>query len=102
MTLKKYQLVLFPAGIAALLGAAPAFAATRTWTGAAGNNSWNNSGNWNPVVQPAINGTADIIFGVTPRLTPDLALPWNVNSVTFNNTAGPYNLFSRPKAKNLP
>ena len=45
-------------------------------------------------MQPANDGTADIIFGATPRLTPDLTLPWNVNSVTFNNTAGAYNLFS--------
>ncbi len=82
------------AGIVALLAAAPAFAATWTWTGNAGNNSWNNSGNWSPVVQPANNGTADIIFGATPRLTPDLTLPWNVNSLTFNNTAGGYTLIS--------
>jgi hypothetical protein len=64
MIVKKHRLILLAAGIVTLLAAAPAFAATWTWTGAAGNNSWNNSGNWNPVVQPAINGTADIIFGM--------------------------------------
>ena len=81
-------------GIAALLATAPAFAATWEWTGDSGNNSWNNSGNWNPVSQPANNGTADVIFGGTDRLTPDLTLPWNVNSVNFHNTAGAFNLFS--------
>lgn len=86
--------LILAAGIAALLAATPAFAASWTWTGAAGNNSWNNSGNWNPVSPPTNDGNADIIFGATPRLTPDLTLPWNVNSVTFNNTAGVYTLFS--------
>jgi autotransporter-associated beta strand protein len=83
--------------LAARLIATPAFAATWTWTGGSGpggNNSWNNSGNWSPFSPPANNGTADIIFGSTPRLTPDLTLPWNVNSVTFNNATGVYNLFS--------
>src|SRR3954466_5842316 len=94
MIMKDHRLIFLVAGIAALVAAAPAFAATWVWTGAAGNNSWNNSGNWSPVIQPANNGTADIIFGAPPRLTPDLTLPWNVNSLTFNNTAGGYNLFS--------
>jgi fibronectin-binding autotransporter adhesin len=94
MIMKTHRLILLAAGIAALLAAAPAFAATSTWTGNAGNNSWNNSGNWSPVVQPANNGTADIIFGATPRPTPDLTLPWNVNSLTFNNTAPSYFLSS--------
>jgi autotransporter-associated beta strand protein len=84
------------AGMAALLAATPALAATWTWTGNAGNRSWNNSGNWSPIVQPANNGTADIIFGGSPPagLAPDLTLPWNVHSVTFNNAAGSYNLIS--------
>ncbi len=82
--------------LAALLATTPASAATWTWTGASGNNSWNNSGNWSPASPPANDGTADIIFGATPRLTPDLTLPWNVNSVTFNNTAGEFDLFSTP------
>jgi hypothetical protein len=34
-----------------------------------------------------------IIFDVTTQLTPDLTFPLNANSVTFNNTAGTFNLF---------
>jgi hypothetical protein len=86
--------LILTAGLAALLAAAPAIAATWEWTGDSGNNSWNNSGNWNPVSQPANNGTADVSFGGTDRLTPDLTLPWNVNAVNFLSSAGAFNLFS--------
>ncbi|MCI0335304.1 MAG: hypothetical protein L0228_19010 [Planctomycetes bacterium] len=87
--------LILSAGIAALVVAAPAFAATWTWTGgSAFVNHWFNGGNWNPTTVPANDGTADIIFAGTTRLTPDLNQAYNVNSVTFNNTAGAFNLHS--------
>jgi autotransporter-associated beta strand protein len=72
------------------------FAATWTWDGGAPGNQWNfNFGqNWNPDTLPANNGTADLIFGGTTRLAPDLNGNWSVNSVTFNNTAGQFDLTS--------
>lgn len=94
MIAKKHRLIFLAACIAALLPATPAFAATWTWTGAAGNNSWNNSGNWNPASQPANDGTADITFDGTTRLTPDLTLPWNVHAVNFRTTGGNFHLVS--------
>ena len=79
----------------ALLAATPAFAATWTWDGGEpGGNHWTNTLNWNPDTTPANNGTADLIFGGTTRLTPDMNANWNVNSVTFNNTAGAFTLNS--------
>ncbi len=70
-------------GIIALLAAAPTFAATWVWTGAAGNDHWTNTPNWNPVSAVPNNGTADVSFGPTARLTPDMNANWSVNSVNF-------------------
>lgn len=76
------------AGIAALLAAAPAFAATWTWDGSEGNDNWTNTPNWTPASSVANDGTADIIFGAPIlQTTPDMNGNWSVNSVTFNNTA---------------
>jgi hypothetical protein len=71
---------------AALLAATPAFAATWTWNGSQGNDHWTNTGNWSPIGPVANDGTANVIFSGALRTTPDLAINWNVNSVTFNNT----------------
>src|SRR5262249_33887987 len=70
------------------------FAATWTWTGGSGNDHWTNTPNWNPVSAVANNGTADVVFAGTTRLTPDMNANWNVSSVTFNNTAGAFTLGS--------
>jgi fibronectin-binding autotransporter adhesin len=76
------------------LGSSRASAATWTWDGGApAGNQWTNTLNWNPDTAPD-NGTADIIFGGTIRLMPDMNALWSVNSVTFNNTAGPFQLNS--------
>src|ERR1700690_105514 len=82
------------AGLAALVAATPAFAATWTWNGSQGNDHWTNTPNWTPAGGVANNGTADIIFGGTTRLTPDMNANWSVNSVAFNNTAGAFTLGS--------
>ncbi len=86
--------LIMAAGIAALVVAAPAFAATWTWTGGSGNDHWTNTPNWNPISTPANDGTANIIFGGFTRPTPDMNANWNVKSVTFNNTAGQFFLDS--------
>jgi len=39
-------------------------------------------------------GTADVIFGGNSNRTPDLTASWNVKSVTFDNTAGAFDLKS--------
>ena len=68
---------------AAVLATNFAFGATWTWTGGGATNNWFNGGNWNPTTVPANNGTADVSFGGTTRLTPDLNQPYNVNAVNF-------------------
>jgi len=82
------------AGIAALVAATPAFAATWTWNGSQGNDHWTNTPNWTPIGPVANDGTANVIFAGTTRLTPDMNANWNINSLTFNNTAGAFNLVS--------
>ncbi|MBA4107867.1 MAG: hypothetical protein C0485_19210 [Pirellula sp.] len=86
------------AGIAAVLFVMPAFAATWTWDGGAGNDNWTNGQNWVGDVGPANNGTADIVFSGTTRLTPNLPVNWSINSLTFNNTAGSFDLMSSPQS----
>ncbi len=80
---------------AVLLTVTPVLAATSTWTGAppSASNDWSNLFNWSGGV-PANNGTADLIFGTTPRPNPNLTSAWSVLSVTFNNTAPAYILSS--------
>ena len=50
------------------------------------------STNWRPAGLPTNDGTADVIFGGTNRLTPnvDTNNPWKINSLTFNSTAGAF------------
>src|SRR5436190_2620997 len=65
----------------------------QTWDGDNGNSgdsNWSNALNWNPNGAPSNNGLADIIFAGPNKLTPNLDINWDVNSVTFNNTAGPF------------
>src|SRR5690242_16215985 len=71
-----------------------AVAATWTWTGGAGNDHWTNTPNWSPVSRPASDGTADVIFAGTSRLTPDMNANWNINSLSFDTTAGGFELGS--------
>src|SRR3979409_12837 len=52
-------MVLFAAGPIGLLRAAPAFAATKTWTGAS-STAWSTSGNWSPSGAPA--STDDVVI----------------------------------------
>ncbi len=62
----------------------------QTWDGGGANDNWGTAANWNPDAAPLNNGTASLIFGGTTRLTPNLDTPWSINSLTFNNTSGPF------------
>ena len=71
----------------------------QTWDGggvAGGVLDWLTAANWNPNVAPLNDGTANLIFAGTidNNPGPNLDQNWNVNSVTFNNTAGAFVLGS--------
>ncbi len=83
--------------IASLLTAATLHAQTWDGAGAAGGNlDWITATNWVGDVAPANNATANIIFAglIDNNPGPNLDQNWNVNSVTFNNTAGAFTLGS--------
>jgi hypothetical protein len=65
---------------------------SRTWDGGGANNDWSTNNNWTLDVQPLNNATADLIFAGNVRLTPSVDTPWNVASITFNNTAGAFTI----------
>ncbi len=77
--------------VAGLVGLAAAVAsgAPFTWSGLGGNDHWGTSANWVEGL-PAIDGTADIVLAGTVRLTPNVDIPWSINKLTFNNTAGAF------------
>ncbi len=71
-----------------------AHAATNTWNGnSATTSDWTDSTNWTGGV-PTNDSTADVIFGGTNRLdsTVDTNNPWSIKSITFNNTAGAFEI----------
>ena len=64
-----------------------------TWVGGGADNSWSRPLNWNPNVAPLNNGTAALVFAGATRLTPTVGTtPWNVASIAFDNTAGPFTI----------
>lgn len=65
---------------------------SQTWDGGGGNNNWTTANNWNPNGVPVNDGTANIIFAGTVRLNVNVDSFRNVNSITFNNTAGAFTL----------
>jgi autotransporter-associated beta strand protein len=79
VTLRSFLVLL--AGLAALAaGAHPAAAATRTWSGAGGNNQWMTAANWQGGVAPVAGD--DLVFPVGG------AQPTNVNNFPAGTTFG--------------
>ena len=71
-----------------LFSPAIVYAATFTWDGGSGTDSnWATAANWNPDGAPVNDGTADLIFTGSTRLTPTLSTGWSVRSITFANIA---------------
>ncbi|MEY4386967.1 MAG: hypothetical protein RLY20_2250, partial [Verrucomicrobiota bacterium] len=65
-------------------------ATNEVWTGAGANDNWSTSPNWS-IVNPANSGDA-VTFAGTTRLTPNLDTNLSVTGVTFDATAGSFNL----------
>ncbi len=62
----------------------------QTWDGGGMNDNWTTAFNWNPDVIPANNFTANVVFGASGRLTPIVNVTQQIQSLTFNNSAGAY------------
>ncbi len=76
------------ASVAALISISSLEMHAQTWDGGGGNDSLATAANWNPNVLPGIND--DVIFAGVVRLTPDVSSAFEFNSLTFDNTAGPF------------
>ena len=74
-----------------VLASAPVSAAT-VWDGGGADDNWSTDLNWDTDATPAADGTADIQFAGTTRLTPtvDTNDPWAVKTMTFNSGAGAF------------
>src|SRR4051812_36174514 len=55
--------------------------AGETWDGNGGDNNWSTNNNWSPNGEPAKDGTANLIFAGTNRLTPRVDVDWDINSL---------------------
>ncbi len=77
-------------GVVSRVGAATSF----TWDGGhAAQDGWSFQHNWNPNGDPPNDGTANLIFAGSIRLTPDAdSANWSVNSITFSESAGAFSL----------
>ena len=81
--------------IAAFILASAATLRAQTWDAggvAGGSLLWSTGTNWSADVAPVNNGTANVIFGGTLDLAPDMDANWSIASLTFNNTAGAFTL----------
>jgi len=70
--------------VACALLASPASAATYTWSGAGGNNSWSTAGNWVSGSAPVPGVSNDLIFTGTTRPGPTVSGTYQINSLTFD------------------
>jgi hypothetical protein len=70
----------------------------QTWSGNAGNGSWNNTGNWVGSTIPNSSTTTAIILTGTTQLatTQDIANPFSLNSLTFDAAAGAFSIGGNP------
>jgi hypothetical protein len=76
-----------------MIAALPSAAAdAQTWVGGGANNDWTTPANWFADIVPANNGTGNVAFGGTNRLTPfvDTNNPWSIQTLTFNSSAGAF------------
>jgi len=62
------------------------------WDSGGADNNWGTALNWDTNLVPANNGTANISFGTGARLTPNVNVPWDVASLSFNPGAAAFSL----------
>ena len=97
MLLRILRCARFALGIALIAFMAHGPGATgQTWDGGGLDDNWSTAANWSPDGAPANDGTAGIVFTGWVRLTPYVDTAWDVLSLTFNNTAGPFSICGSP------
>ncbi|HEV8607331.1 MAG TPA: autotransporter-associated beta strand repeat-containing protein, partial [Tepidisphaeraceae bacterium] len=67
-------------------------AVAETWDSGGADSNWGTALNWDTNLVPANNGAANIFFGTGAKLTPNVNVPWDVASVTFNSGAAAFSL----------
>ena len=81
----------------ALLLSPAAFAVIETWDGGGADNFVGTGANWADNTAPVSDlVNTDLIFAGTTRLTPNFSDGFSMDSITFNNTAGAFNLTGLP------
>src|SRR5262245_39434689 len=76
----------FPQGLLlafCLLASSVSRAAVFTWDGGGANDNWSTAANWVGDVAPANNGSADVVFAGSTRLTPNVNANWDILSLSF-------------------
>lgn len=91
MNTRFFALRRLPIAFAAIL-ASHSVVHAQTWDGGGANDNVTTANNWNPNAVPVNDGTADLIFGGVVRLTPIFDTDFKVDSITFDNTAGAFNI----------
>lgn len=81
-----------PLAIALLALPTLASAATFTWDGGGTTDNWSDAANWVGDAAPANDGTADIVFAGSTRITPVVDAAWNVKSIAFSAGSGAFSL----------
>ena len=64
---------------------------TETWTGSGGNANWGTNPNWLSAYAPGYAGDA-LVFAGTTQPTPDMNNNYSLGAVTYDKTAGAFNL----------
>src|SRR6187399_130367 len=77
------------------ISASTARAAIVTWDGGGVGDNWSLDNNWNPNAQPPSDGTADLVFAGTTRLTPNANLLWSIRSIAFASGAGAFSIIGQ-------
>jgi fibronectin-binding autotransporter adhesin len=75
-----------------ICGATYTSAVAQTWNGLGANDNFSNANNWTPVGVPANDGTANLTFSGSTRLTPNVDVPWSTNSISIGATAGAFTI----------
>src|SRR5262249_15596747 len=67
-------------------------AAVFTWDGGGANDDWTTAANWAGDIAPPNNGSADVVFAGSTRLTPNVNANWDVLSLSFAAGASAFNV----------
>jgi autotransporter-associated beta strand protein len=80
--------------LAASAVSTPLQAAISIWDGGGSDNDWSTANNWLAGLglpqPPSDDGTADVVFNTSPRLTSNVDMTWSIRSLRFNS--GSYDL----------